>query len=213
MARRAGAQRPGNGSEPHQTNWRSALEKADIAALLALGAAFFIAAGDVMHQRSAHEVTDEPVGHLGLFTRLLRDRQWWLGSVVAGGGIRAAGRCARFGSVLSGAGGAGHVIAVRAAHPGQDRQTTGLAVPVDVGGAAGGVGRRHRHGRQSTKVSPARRSRHGRWSRRAGPALVAVRDRRARSSPDPSAPYFSAIVPGALVGSVRGPDQRRGGPS
>ena len=36
------------------------MAKADIAALLALGAAFFIAIGDVMHQRSAHEVTDEP---------------------------------------------------------------------------------------------------------------------------------------------------------
>jgi hypothetical protein len=53
------------------------VEKADIAALLALGAAFFIAIGDVIHQRTAHAVTDEPVSHLGLFTRLLRDRQWW----------------------------------------------------------------------------------------------------------------------------------------
>ena len=35
------------------------MAKADIAALLALGAAFFIAIGDVIHQRSAHEVTDE----------------------------------------------------------------------------------------------------------------------------------------------------------
>jgi drug/metabolite transporter (DMT)-like permease len=63
------------------------VEKADIAALLALGAAFFIAVGDVMHQRTAHDVTDEPVSHLGLFTRLLRDRQWWLGSIVSGVGF------------------------------------------------------------------------------------------------------------------------------
>ncbi|MDT5127781.1 MAG: hypothetical protein QOH54_3425 [Mycobacterium sp.] len=63
------------------------MEKADIAALLALGAAFFIAVGDVMHQRTAHDVTDEPVSHLGLFTRLLRDRQWWLGSIVSGVGF------------------------------------------------------------------------------------------------------------------------------
>ena len=49
------------------------MDKADIAALLALGAALFIAIGDVIHQRSAHEVTDEPVGHLELFSRLLRD--------------------------------------------------------------------------------------------------------------------------------------------
>jgi len=55
------------------------MAKADIAALLALGAALFIAVGDVIHQRSAHDVTDEPVGHLELFTRLLRDGQWWLG--------------------------------------------------------------------------------------------------------------------------------------
>ena len=59
------------------------MAKADIAVLLALGAAFFIAIGDVIHQRSAHEVIDEPVSHIGLFTRLLRDRQWWLGSLVA----------------------------------------------------------------------------------------------------------------------------------
>ena len=52
------------------------MAKADIAALLALGAAFFIAVGDVIHQRTAHDVTDEPVGYLGLFTRLLKDRQW-----------------------------------------------------------------------------------------------------------------------------------------
>ena len=36
------------------------MAKADIAALLALCAAFFIAIGDVIHQRSAHEVTAEP---------------------------------------------------------------------------------------------------------------------------------------------------------
>ena len=48
-------------------------DHADVAVVLALGAAFFIAVGDVIHQRSAHEVTDEPVGHLELFTRLLRD--------------------------------------------------------------------------------------------------------------------------------------------
>jgi len=50
-----------------------------IAALLALGAALFIAVGDVIHQRSAHEVTDQRVGHLELFTRLLRDGRWRLG--------------------------------------------------------------------------------------------------------------------------------------
>ncbi|MGB1225372.1 MAG: DMT family transporter, partial [Mycobacterium sp.] len=77
------------------------MAKADIAALLALAAAFCIAVGNVMHQRSAvmhqrsavihqrsaHVVTDEPVGHLTLFLSLLRDRRWWLGSAVAAAGF------------------------------------------------------------------------------------------------------------------------------
>jgi len=72
----------------------------DIAALLALGAAFFIAIGDVVHQRSAHEVTDEPVGHLELFLRLLRDRQWWLGSAVSAVGFGLQAAALGLGSVL-----------------------------------------------------------------------------------------------------------------
>jgi drug/metabolite transporter (DMT)-like permease len=75
-------------------------EPADIAALLALGAAFFIAIGDVIHQRSAHEVTDEPVSHVDLFMRLLRDRQWWLGSVVAAVGFALQAAALGLGSVL-----------------------------------------------------------------------------------------------------------------
>ncbi|WP_102142550.1 DMT family transporter [Mycobacterium hubeiense] len=76
------------------------MAKADIAALLALGAAFFIAIGDVIHQRSAHEVTEEPVGHFGLFTRLLRDRRWWLGSLVAAAGFALQAAALGLGSVL-----------------------------------------------------------------------------------------------------------------
>src|SRR5215211_258841 len=76
------------------------VDKADIAALLALGAALFIAIGDVIHQRSAHAVTDEPVGHMGLFTRLLRDTQWWLGSLVAAVGFALQAAALGFGSVL-----------------------------------------------------------------------------------------------------------------
>ena len=53
------------------------MAKADIAALFALGAAFFIAIGDVIHQRSAHEVTDEPVSHRELFKRLLPGSGGW----------------------------------------------------------------------------------------------------------------------------------------
>jgi drug/metabolite transporter (DMT)-like permease len=76
------------------------MDKADIAALLALGAAFFIAIGDVIHQRSAHEVTDEPVSHVDLFMRLLRDRQWWLGSLVSAAGFGLQAAALGFGSVL-----------------------------------------------------------------------------------------------------------------
>ncbi|KUI20068.1 DMT family transporter [Mycobacterium sp. GA-2829] len=76
------------------------MAKADIAALLALGAAFFIAIGDVIHQRTAHEVTDESVGHLELFLRLLRDRQWWLGSTVAAAGFGLQAAALGLGSVL-----------------------------------------------------------------------------------------------------------------
>ena len=76
------------------------MAKADIAALLALGAAFFIAIGDVIHQRSAHEVSDEPVSHIGLFKRLLRDGQWWLGSLVAAAGFALQAAALGLGSVL-----------------------------------------------------------------------------------------------------------------
>jgi drug/metabolite transporter (DMT)-like permease len=76
------------------------MDKADIAALFALGAAFFIAIGDVIHQRSAHEVTDEPVSHVDLFMRLLRDGQWWLGSAVAAIGFALQAAALGLGSVL-----------------------------------------------------------------------------------------------------------------
>ncbi|CAA0098431.1 Uncharacterised protein [Mycolicibacterium vanbaalenii] len=76
------------------------MARADIAALLALAAAFFIAVGDVIHQRSAHEVTDQPVGHLTLFLTLLRDRRWWLGSGVAGAGFALQAAALGLGSVL-----------------------------------------------------------------------------------------------------------------
>lgn len=74
--------------------------KADIAALCALGAAVFIAVGDVIHQRSAHDVTDESVGYLQLFTRLLRDKRWWLGSLVSALGFGLQAAALGLGSVL-----------------------------------------------------------------------------------------------------------------
>lgn len=72
----------------------------DIAALLALGAALFIAIGDVMHQRSTHEVTGEKVGHTELFLRLLKDTGWWWGSAVAAIGFALQAAALGFGSVL-----------------------------------------------------------------------------------------------------------------
>lgn len=76
------------------------MDKADIAALLALGAALFIAIGDVIHQRSAHEVTDEQVSHLQLFLRLLKDRGWWVGSLVSAVGFGLQAAALGLGSVL-----------------------------------------------------------------------------------------------------------------
>lgn len=74
--------------------------EADIAVVLALAAALFMAVGDVIHQRSAHEVTDEPVGHLELFCKLLRDGRWWLGSGVAAMGFACQAAALGLGSVL-----------------------------------------------------------------------------------------------------------------
>ncbi|MCV7239367.1 DMT family transporter [Mycolicibacterium celeriflavum] len=74
--------------------------EADLAALLALGAALFVAIGDVIHLRQAQGVTDETVSHMALFTRLLRDRRWWFGSAVAAGGFALQAAALGLGSVL-----------------------------------------------------------------------------------------------------------------
>ena len=73
------------------------MDKADIAIVLALCAAFWIAVGDAVQQRKAQQVTDEPVGHAGLLIRLLRDPTWWLGSLAgtAGFGFRKQKRSKR----------------------------------------------------------------------------------------------------------------------
>lgn len=76
------------------------MPRTDLAIACALGAALFIALGDVLQQRSAHEVTDQPVGHIGLFLRLLRDRQWWLGSLLGAAGFGLQAAALGFGSVL-----------------------------------------------------------------------------------------------------------------
>ena len=59
------------------------MSKVDVAALIALCAALASAIGDVIRQRSAHEITDRHVGHLELFRMSLRDKRWWLGGLAA----------------------------------------------------------------------------------------------------------------------------------
>ncbi|BBX07244.1 DMT family transporter [Mycolicibacterium aichiense] len=76
------------------------MHRSDIATLFALGAALLIAIGDVIQQRSAHDVTDEQVGPIALFLHLLRDKTWWLGSLVAAGGFGLQAAALGFGSVL-----------------------------------------------------------------------------------------------------------------
>lgn len=76
------------------------MHKSDIATVLALGSAALIAVGDVFQQHSAHHVTDEQVGHIGLLLRLLKDRQWWLGSALAAGGFALQAAALSLSSVL-----------------------------------------------------------------------------------------------------------------
>ena len=76
------------------------MAKADIAALLAVAAALMIGIGDVLEQRSAQQVTDKPVGTVALFRRLLRDRRWWAGSLVAGAGFGLQAAALGLGSVV-----------------------------------------------------------------------------------------------------------------
>ncbi|CPR02389.1 putative integral membrane alanine valine and leucine rich protein [Mycobacterium bohemicum DSM 44277] len=72
----------------------------EIAVVLAEAAALMIAVGDVLQQRSAQQVTDKPVGTAALFHRLLRDRQWWQGSLVAAAGFGLQAAALGLGSVV-----------------------------------------------------------------------------------------------------------------
>jgi drug/metabolite transporter (DMT)-like permease len=76
------------------------VDHTDIATVLALFAALCVAIGDVIQQRSAQTVTDEPLGHAALFVRLLKDWKWWLGSLVAAAGFGFQAAALGFGSVL-----------------------------------------------------------------------------------------------------------------
>lgn len=76
------------------------MAKETVVVLLALGAALFVAISDVIHQRSAHRVADESIGHLALFARLLADRRWWVGSGLAAVGFVLQAAALGLGSVL-----------------------------------------------------------------------------------------------------------------
>ena len=71
-----------------------------LATLLALAAALMIGIGEVIQQQSAQDVTGERVGTIELFGRLLRDRQWWAGSLVAAAGFALQAAALDFGSVV-----------------------------------------------------------------------------------------------------------------
>lgn len=71
-----------------------------LATLLALAAALMIGIGEVIQQQSAQDVTGERVGTIELFGRLLRDRQWWTGSLAAAAGFALQAAALNFGSVV-----------------------------------------------------------------------------------------------------------------
>jgi drug/metabolite transporter (DMT)-like permease len=74
--------------------------KADIAVLLALGAALVSALGSVVRQRSAHEIVDKPVGAWALFLLSLRDTRWWLGAAAAVANYALQAAALSIGSVM-----------------------------------------------------------------------------------------------------------------
>lgn len=76
------------------------MAKTELATLLALAAALMIGIGDVIQQRSAQDVTDEKVGTFELFGHLLRDRQWWAGTLTAAAGFALQAAALDFGSVM-----------------------------------------------------------------------------------------------------------------
>ncbi|HEY2089546.1 MAG TPA: DMT family transporter [Mycobacterium sp.] len=77
------------------------MPKSEFAAvLLALAAAYASAFGNVVRQRSAHEVTDGHVGYLALFFMSWRNRDWRLGAVAAVANYGLQAGALSFGSVI-----------------------------------------------------------------------------------------------------------------
>jgi drug/metabolite transporter (DMT)-like permease len=79
---------------------RVPMTSADVAVLLALGAALVSALGSVIRQRSAHEIVDKPVGAWELFRLSLRDTRWWLGAVAAVANYALQAAALSLGSVM-----------------------------------------------------------------------------------------------------------------
>jgi hypothetical protein len=73
---------------------------ANVAIVLALGAALVSAIGSVIRQRSAHEIVDQPVGAWALFLLSLRDTRWWLGAVAAVANYALQAAALSLGSVM-----------------------------------------------------------------------------------------------------------------
>lgn len=76
------------------------MEQETIAAVLAIGAAFFIAVSDVIHQRSARQVGQGEIGPATLFGLLLADPRWWIGTVSGALGFVLQAAALGLGSVL-----------------------------------------------------------------------------------------------------------------
>lgn len=74
--------------------------RTDLAAFIALGAALFIAVGDVVQQRSAHNIGGQPTSHRALYKLLVRSRQWWFGTGAAAIGFGLQAVALGLGSVL-----------------------------------------------------------------------------------------------------------------
>lgn len=72
----------------------------DIAALLALASALFVAIGDVLQQRATHRIADASVGQLQLFAKLLGNQRWRWGALLLIASIALQAAALDRGSVL-----------------------------------------------------------------------------------------------------------------
>jgi drug/metabolite transporter (DMT)-like permease len=76
------------------------MTKTDVAAMLALSSALFVAIGDVLEQRAAHRIADTSVGNVNLLVRLLRDQRWRWGALLLAASIVLQAAALGHGSVL-----------------------------------------------------------------------------------------------------------------